>query len=84
MPPRRFPAPWSVEGLDARYVVKDSAGQGHPKGVSQGYRPKGMQPAVFGNGRPSQHSFAVLQPPCGMLTGRACGRRAHQVESAKG
>jgi hypothetical protein len=27
MPPRRFPPPWSVEELDACFVVKDSAGQ---------------------------------------------------------
>ena len=27
MPGRRFPPPWSVEELDACYVVKDSAGQ---------------------------------------------------------
>jgi hypothetical protein len=25
--PRRFPAPWSVEELDACFVVKDDAGQ---------------------------------------------------------
>jgi hypothetical protein len=25
--PRRFPPPWSVEELDAAFVVKDSAGQ---------------------------------------------------------
>jgi hypothetical protein len=27
MPARRFPPPWSVEELDACYVVKDNAGQ---------------------------------------------------------
>jgi len=27
MPSRRFPPPWSVEELDACYVVVDSAGQ---------------------------------------------------------
>jgi hypothetical protein len=27
MPSRRFPAPWSVEELDACFVVKDSSGQ---------------------------------------------------------
>ena len=27
MPPRHFPPPWSVEELDACFVVKDSAGQ---------------------------------------------------------
>jgi hypothetical protein len=27
MPPRRFPPPWSVEELDACFVVKYSAGQ---------------------------------------------------------
>jgi hypothetical protein len=27
MPSRRFPPPWSVEELDACFVVKDSAGQ---------------------------------------------------------
>jgi hypothetical protein len=27
MTPRRFPPPWSVEELDACYVVRDSAGQ---------------------------------------------------------
>jgi hypothetical protein len=26
-PRRRFPPPWSVEELDARFVVKDSGGQ---------------------------------------------------------
>jgi hypothetical protein len=25
--PRRFPPPWSVEELDAAFVVKDSSGQ---------------------------------------------------------
>ena len=25
--PRRFPAPWSVEELDACFIVKDDAGQ---------------------------------------------------------
>jgi hypothetical protein len=25
--PRRFPPPWSVEELDAAFVVKDSGGQ---------------------------------------------------------
>jgi hypothetical protein len=27
MPARRFPPPWSVEELDACYIVKDGAGQ---------------------------------------------------------
>jgi hypothetical protein len=27
LPARRFPPPWSVEELDARFVVKDNAGQ---------------------------------------------------------
>jgi hypothetical protein len=27
MAPRRFPPPWSVEELDACFVVKDSAGR---------------------------------------------------------
>ncbi len=27
MPERRFPPPWSVEDIDAAFVVKDSAGQ---------------------------------------------------------
>jgi hypothetical protein len=27
MPARRFPPPWSVEELDARYVVRDHDGQ---------------------------------------------------------
>ena len=27
MKPRRFPPPWSVEELDACFVVRDSAGQ---------------------------------------------------------
>ncbi len=27
MPSRRFPPPWSVEDIDAAFVVKDSAGQ---------------------------------------------------------
>jgi hypothetical protein len=27
MPDRRFPPPWSVEELDACFVVKDSTGQ---------------------------------------------------------
>jgi hypothetical protein len=27
MPDRRFPPPWSVDGLEAAFVVKDSAGQ---------------------------------------------------------
>jgi hypothetical protein len=27
MPPRRFPPPWSVEELDACFIVKDSSGQ---------------------------------------------------------
>jgi hypothetical protein len=27
MPPRRFPPPWSVDELEACFVVKDDAGQ---------------------------------------------------------
>jgi hypothetical protein len=27
MPPRRFPPPWSVEELDACYVVRDHSGR---------------------------------------------------------
>jgi len=27
MPARRFPPPWSVEDIDAAFVVKDSTGQ---------------------------------------------------------
>jgi hypothetical protein len=27
MPPRRFPPPWTVEDIDAAFVVKDSTGQ---------------------------------------------------------
>ena len=27
MTPRRFPAPWSVEDIDAAFVVKDGSGQ---------------------------------------------------------
>jgi hypothetical protein len=27
MPPRHFPPPWSVQELDACFIVKDSAGQ---------------------------------------------------------
>jgi hypothetical protein len=27
LPPRHFPPPWSVEELDAFFIVKDSAGQ---------------------------------------------------------
>ena len=30
MPPRRFPPPWSVEELDACFVVKDGARQKLP------------------------------------------------------
>jgi len=28
MTPRRFPPPWSVEELDACFVVRDNGGQG--------------------------------------------------------
>jgi hypothetical protein len=28
VPARRFPPPWTVEDIDAAFVVKDSAGQG--------------------------------------------------------
>ena len=27
MPPRRFPPPWSIEDIDAAFVVKDGSGQ---------------------------------------------------------
>jgi hypothetical protein len=27
MPPRRFPVPWSVEDIDAAFLVKDGGGQ---------------------------------------------------------
>jgi hypothetical protein len=27
VPPRRFPAPWSIEGQDACFVVRDANGQ---------------------------------------------------------
>jgi hypothetical protein len=27
MPPRTFPAPWSIEAIGAAFVVKDSGGQ---------------------------------------------------------
>jgi hypothetical protein len=27
MPPRRFPPPWSIEDVDAAFVVKDGSGQ---------------------------------------------------------